>query len=71
MVAEEEAEGMSYLDLLTAHPSETGSDQAAAPQADPEKPTKATQKQVGCVPLHASPLASYVLALIASQIEEL
>lgn len=46
VVAEEEAEGLSYLDLLTGHPSETGSGQAGAPQPDAEKPTKATQKQV-------------------------
>ena len=46
-MAEEEAEGLSYLDLLTAHPSERGSDGAESPKADQaDKPIKATQKQV-------------------------
>lgn len=47
MVAEEEAEGLSYMDLLTAHPSERGSDGAESPKADQaDKPIKAIQKQV-------------------------
>ena len=47
VVAEEEAEGLSYLDLLTAHPSERGSDGAESPETDQaDTSLKATQKQV-------------------------
>ena len=45
--AEEEAEGLAYLDLLTAHPSETESAEAGQPAPKPEAPAKAAQNQVG------------------------
>ena len=48
VVAEEDAEGLSYLDLLTAHPSESDSAEAEspAPKQKQEAPVKAATQQV-------------------------